>query len=311
MVSATSWFQQVTEQAALAVVPWIGKGDRTNADKAAVMAMRKTLHSAPFSSRVVVGEGEYDQAPHLDQHELFGPTDSKQFFDLAVDPLEGTTPCSQAQPEAMTVLAAGAQGIFLPVPDILMDKIACGIQGVVHLDATPTENVKALAKIKGVPPDALTVAVLDRERNNHIIEALRSLGTQVALISDNDISPAICCALKTKTIDLLMGSGGAPEGVLAAAALKCLGGDFQARLLPANDTERKKCSVVGIVEPDRVYQLQDIIRGDVIFSATGVTGGRLLSEVQVNQTHCRTHSLVIGTDHHQPRWVHTEHPASN
>lgn len=274
---------RVSEAAAIACAPLIGRGDEKAADQAAVDAMRTELNKLDIAGVVVIGEGERDEAPMLFIGEEVG-TGKGPGVDIALDPLEGTTLTAKDMPNALAVIAMGPRGSMLHAPDVYMDKLAIGPgfrPGVVTLDMSPSERVSALAKAKGCSVNDITVCVLERPRHEDIIAEIRSTGAAIRLITDGDVAGVMHCAEAAKTgIDMYMGSGGAPEGVLAAAALKCMGGQIFGRLLFRNDDERGRATKAGITNFDRVYTRDDMVTGDVIFAATGVTDGSLLSGIQ-------------------------------
>ncbi|MEL7543752.1 MAG: class II fructose-bisphosphatase [Pseudomonadota bacterium] len=267
---------RVTEQAAIAAARLRGKGDEKSADQAAVDAMRRQLSILDIAGRVVIGEGERDEAPMLFIGEEVG-TGNGPDVDIAVDPLEGTTICAKALPDSLAVLAMAEGGSLLHSPDIYMNKIAVGpgySEGVVDLDASPADNLNALAKEKGCKVNELTACILDRSRHADLISAVRETGAAVKLIGDGDIAGVIHTTNPQETgIDIYMGVGGAPEGVLAAAALRCIGGQIQTRLHPMKDDDAKRVAAIGIDDINRKYAMNDLANGDVIFSATGVTDG--------------------------------------
>ncbi|MFM2422410.1 MAG: fructose 1,6-bisphosphatase [Pseudomonadota bacterium] len=287
---------RVTEAAAIAAARWRGRGDKNAADGAAVEAMRNELAKVNIKGRVVIGEGEMDEAPMLYIGEELGTGQGPE-VDIAVDPLEGTTICAEAEPNALAVLAIAERGKLLNAPDIYMDKIAIGPgypEGVVDLDASPADNVRALAKAKGVPVNEITVCMLGRPRHEKVIRAVREAGASLRLIRDGDIAGVIWTTNPKETgIDMYLGSGGAPEGVLAAAALRCIGGQIQGRLLPSNDEELKRCIAMGIKDPKKKYTITEMASGDVIFSATGVTDGSLLHGVHFRDGHASTETVVM------------------
>lgn len=273
---------RVTEAAAVAASKLIGRGDEKAADAAAVEAMRMAFNELDFEGTVVIGEGERDEAPMLYIGEKVGRGIGPK-IDIALDPLEGTTITAKAGPNALAVLAIAEEGGLLNAPDVYMDKIAVGPgypDGVIDLAKTPTENVQAVAAAKGCAPGDLLVCVLDRPRHQALIAELRALGCGIQLIPDGDVAGVIATSDPDTGIDLYMGSGGAPEGVLAAAALRCVGGQLQGRLLFRNDDERGRAKRWGIEDLNRIYTLSDLARGDVIFAATGVTDGSLLKGVK-------------------------------
>ena len=274
---------RVSEAAALASARLIGRGDEKAADQAAVNAMRDQLNLLDIAGVVVIGEGERDEAPMLFIGEEVG-TGKGPAVDIALDPLEGTTLTAKDMPNALTVIAMAPRGTLLHAPDVYMDKLAIGPgfrPGTVTMTMTPSERVSALAAAKGVSTEDITVWVLERPRHEAMIKEIRSTGASIRLITDGDVAGVMHCAEPDQTgIDMYMGSGGAPEGVLAAAALKCMGGQFFGKLLFRNDDERGRATKAGIVNFDRVYTRDDLVRGDVIFAATGVTSGSLLRGIQ-------------------------------
>lgn len=285
---------RVTEAAALSASRLMGRGDEKAADQAAVDAMRRALNSLAIEGVVVIGEGERDEAPMLYIGERVGAGGPR--IDIALDPLEGTTITAKGGSNALAVIAMAEEGGFLHAPDVYMDKIAVGAdlpEGVVDLDATPAENLNALAEAKGVPARDLVVCVLDRPRHEDLITAIREAGARIQLIQDGDVSGVIATSRPDSGIDIYMGSGGAPEGVLAAAALRCIGGQFQGRLLFRNDDERARARRIGIEDLDRKYELLDLARGDVMFAATGVTSGTMLRGVRRFAGGAHTHSMVM------------------
>ena len=288
---------RVTEAAAMASVRLVGRGDEKAADQAAVDAMRRSLNKLQIRGRIVIGEGERDEAPMLYIGEEVG-TGSGPEVDIALDPLEGTTLTAKAMSNALTVIAFAPRGGMLHAPDTYMDKIAVGPglpKGVIDLDRSPAENVRALAAAKGCAPSDITACVLDRPRHREIIEQLRSLGARVNLITDGDVAGVIFTTDPTTGVDIYMGSGGAPEGVLACAALKCVGGQFQGRLVFRNDDERARAKRLGLPEADfdRKYDLDDLVKGDAVFAATGVTDGAMLDGVTYRDGMVHTHTLVM------------------
>ena len=303
---------RVTEAAAIAASKLTGRGDNDAADAAAVEAMRAALNELPMDGTVVIGEGERDEAPMLFIGEKVGSAQGQgPAIDIALDPLEGTTITAKAGPNALAVLAIAEQGCLLNAPDVYMDKIAIGPgypDGTINLDKSPTENVRALAAAKGVDPAEIIACVLDRPRHARLIEELRALGCGIMLIPDGDVAGVIATTDPDTTVDIYMGSGGAPEGVLAAAALRCVGGQIQGRLLFRNDAERSRAHRWGIEDLDRIYKLEDMARGDCIFAATGVTDGSLLTGVKRRKGGCiETESIVMRASSGTVRRVRTEH----
>ncbi|MBV1916805.1 MAG: class II fructose-bisphosphatase [Sphingomonadaceae bacterium] len=303
---------RVTEAAAISASRLIGRGDEKAADAAAVEAMREAFDELYMDGTVVIGEGERDEAPMLFIGEKVGGAPGKgPKIDIALDPLEGTTITAKAGPNALAVLAAAEEGCLLNAPDVYMDKLAVGPgypQGVIDLSKGPTENVKSVAKAKGVKPNEIIVCVLDRPRHANLISELRSIGCGIQLIPDGDVAGVIAVTDEDTTIDLYMGSGGAPEGVLAAAALRCVGGQFQGRLLFRNDDERGRARKWGIDDLDRIYTLDDLAKGDCIFAATGVTDGSLLDGVKrLRNGVMTTESVVMRASSGTVRWIKGEH----
>jgi len=286
---------RVTEGAAIAAAKLRGRGDVKAADKVAVDAMRKELGRINIDGIVVIGEGEMDEAPMLYIGEVVGSGMGPK-VDIAVDPLEGTTLCAKSMPNALAVLALSERGGLLHAPDMYMDKVAVGPglpEGIVDLDTSPADNILAVAKAKGVPVEEITACILDRPRHADIIKSVRETGAAVQLISDGDIAGVIWTTDPDQTgIDIYLGSGGAPEGVLAAAALSCIGGQMQCRLLPQNDEERVRAEAMG-ADVNKKYSIDDMASGDVIFSATGITSGSLLDGVQFRGEFAETETLVM------------------
>jgi fructose-1,6-bisphosphatase II / sedoheptulose-1,7-bisphosphatase len=287
---------RVTEAAAIAAARLRGRGAEKAADKAAVDAMRRELARLAIRGTVVIGEGEMDEAPMLYIGEKVGSGEGPE-VDIAVDPLEGTTICAKSMPNALAVLAMSEHGGLLHAPDMYMNKIAIGPgypAGLVDLDAPAGDNIIALAKAKGVPVSEITACILDRPRHAELIAAVRAVGAAVQLIPDGDIAGVIWTTDPRETgIDIYLGSGGAPEGVLAAAALRCIGGQIQGRLMPANEDERKRAAKMGISDINRKFLLEDLASGDVIFSATGVTDGSLLQGVRFRGDSAEVESVVM------------------
>lgn len=287
-------FVRVTEAAAIASARLMGKGDKMGADKLAVDAMRRAFDSVSISGRVVIGEGEMDEAPMLYIGEEVGAGGIA--VDIAVDPLEGTNLVAKGLPGAIAVMAIAPKGGLLHAPDMYMQKIAVGPKafGKINIDAPVIENLKAVAVSLERNIEDLTVVILDRERHAGIIRDVREAGARIKLITDGDVSPAINAAIEGTGVHMLLGSGGAPEGVVAAAALKCLGGDMQARLLPENDEEIARAKKMGISDIHKVLTIDDLVHGeDVMFAATGITEGDLLRGVHYFGGGVRTHSIVM------------------
>jgi fructose-1,6-bisphosphatase II / sedoheptulose-1,7-bisphosphatase len=287
---------RVTEAAAIAAAQLRGRGQEKAADKVAVDAMRRELAKLPIRGTVVIGEGEMDEAPMLYIGEKVGAGEGPE-VDIAVDPLEGTSICAKSMPNALAVLAISERGGLLHAPDIYMNKIAIGpgyAPGTVDLDASPAANIEALAKAKGVPVSEITACILDRPRHAELIAAVRKAGAAVQLIPDGDIAGVIWTTDPKETgIDIYLGSGGAPEGVLAASALRCIGGQIEGRLLPASDEQRERVRKMGIADPNRKFKLEDMASADVIFSATGVTDGSLLDGVRFFGDCAETETVVM------------------
>jgi fructose-1,6-bisphosphatase II / sedoheptulose-1,7-bisphosphatase len=299
---------RVTEAAAIAASRQIGRGDERTADYVAVEAMRHALNSLPIDGTVVIGEGERDEAPMLYIGEKVGM--GGVAVDIALDPLEGTTLTAKALPNALTVIAIAEKGSLLNAPDTYMDKIAVGPgypEGVVDLDAGTAENIVALAKAKAVPPSEITACILDRPRHAAIIEGVRKAGGAVRLITDGDIAGVIATSDPVTGIDIYIGQGGAPEGVLAAAALRCVGGQMQARLVFRNDDEKARAARLGITDLRRKYTLTDLASGDAVFAATGVTDGSMLDGVHRHGQFVTTSSILMRSGTRTVRWVKARH----
>lgn len=301
-------FVRVTEAAALESARLMGRGDEKAADHAAVEAMRKALNSVQFDGTVVIGEGERDEAPMLYIGEKVGKGGGPK-LDLALDPLEGTTICAKGGNNALAVIAIAEEGQFLHAPDTYMLKIAVGpdAKGAIDLKATPTENLKNIAKAKKCRIDDLTVIVLDRPRHADLISEVRQSGARIWLIGDGDVSAAIATCKPGSGVDVLMGTGGAPEGVIAAAALRCMGGDFQGQLFFRHDHERERAKKMGVTNLDKIYKIDDLAAGRVMFCATGVTQGTFLNGVRFNRNGAHTHSVVMRSETGTIRWIEAEH----
>lgn len=301
---------RVTEAAALSAARLMGRGEKDAADQAAVTAMRSAFESLSIRGTVVIGEGERDEAPMLYIGEKVGIGDKNDpEVDIAVDPLEGTNLCAYGRPNALSVIAIAERGNLLHAPDIYMAKIAVGpaAKGVIDLDKSPTENLQAIADAKGVYIEDLTAVILERDRHSDLIAEVRKAGARVHLISDGDVSAAIATCLPDSGIDVLFGIGGAPEGVLAAAALKCVGGDMQARLIAQNTQDRDRCISMGVENPDKKWHMEELARGDVVFAATGVTTGDMLKGVRYFKGGAKTHSLVMRSRSGTIRLIETDH----
>jgi len=301
---------RVTERAAVAAARLRGRGAEKISDQAAVDAMRRELSGLPIDGTVVIGEGEMDEAPMLFIGEKVG-TKAGPKVDIAVDPLEGTTLCAKNMPGAIATLAMAEDGTLLHAPDIYMDKIAIGpgyARDVVDLDAPPEENIRNLAKAKGVQPETITAMILDRPRHADLISAVRKAGAAVSLITDGDVAGVIHTADPEKTgIDIYLGIGGAPEGVLAAAALRCIGGQMQTRLVLDTEQKRERAARMGIKDPGKKYQIEDMVRGDCLFAATGVTDGRMLRGVHFGRDMIETETVVMRSTTGTIRWIRAEH----
>ncbi|MGO8712046.1 MAG: class II fructose-bisphosphatase, partial [Rhizomicrobium sp.] len=301
---------RVTERAAVAAARLRGRGNEKDADQAAVDAMRREMNNLPIAGTVVIGEGERDEAPMLFIGEKVGAKGGFK-VDIAVDPLEGTTLCAKNMPGSIATIAIAEGGTLLHAPDIYMDKIAVGpgyAKGVVDLDAPADENIRNLAKAKGVKPEAITAMILDRPRHADIIAAVRKVGASVSLISDGDVAAAIHTAEPDKTgIDIFIGIGGAPEGVLAAAALRCIGGQMQCRLVVDTEERRERTAKMGIKDPRKKYQIEDMVRGDCLFAATGITDGRMLEGVKFGKGIVETETVVMRSVTGTVRWIKAEH----
>ena len=300
---------RVTEAAAIAASTLVGRGDEKAADAAAVEAMRAALNELDMDGTVVIGEGERDEAPMLFIGEKVG-TGKGPAIDIALDPLEGTTITAKAGPNSLAVLAIAEKGCLLNAPDVYMDKIAVGPgypDNIIDLDKSPTENITAVAEAKGVKPNEIIVCVLDRPRHEKLIAELRTIGCGVMLIGDGDVAGVIATSDPDTTVDVYMGSGGAPEGVLACAALRCVGGQFKGRLLFRNDDERARAAKWGVTDLDKQYDLTELAKGDCIFAATGVTDGSLLAGVKRKGGTMTTESVVMRASSGTVRWVKGEH----
>jgi len=288
-------FARVTEAAAISSARWWGRGDKNAADDAATEAMRAMFDTVNIDGTVVIGEGEMDEAPMLYIGEKVG-TGKNVEVDVAVDPLEGTNLVAKGLMGAITVLAVAPKGCLLHAPDMYMEKIAAGpaARGKISLDATVTENVKAVAKSLNKEVNDVTVVVLDRERHEHIIEELRRIGARIKLISDGDVSPAVATSIPGSGVDMVIGIGGAPEGVLAAAAQRCTGGEFQGRLWPENEEQVQRARKLGVKDLKKILTLNDLVSGDdVIFAASGVTDGDFLKGVRYYGNYATTHTVVM------------------
>lgn len=303
---------RVTEATAVAAARLRGTGDEAATDKEAAAAMHKELARLPIEGTVVVGEGEKSETPVLYIGETVGGCiGSGSLVDLAVDPVEGSTLCAKALPNALAVIAVAEPNSLLKVPNLYMDKIAIGpgyAEGLVDLDATPRDNLEALAKAKGVPVSEITACILDRPRHGKLIEQVRAAGAAIRLIGDGDIAGVIHTTEPENTgIDIYMGIGGGPEGVLAAAALRCTGGQMQGRLVATNQEQRAGAKAAGIDDLTKKYALSDMVAGDVSFAATGITGGSLLEGVRFAPGGIYTHTVLMRASPRTVRWIRSEH----
>ncbi len=299
---------RVTEEAAIAASRFMGRGDEKSADQAAVDAMRWALNGLAIDGTVVIGEGERDEAPMLYIGEKVGQGGLR--VDIALDPLEGTTITAKGGANALAVIAMANQGGFLHAPDVYMQKIAVGgnlPQGVIDIDATPQENLRRLASAKKVPVSDLVVCILDRPRHDKIMADVRDAGARIVLIPDGDVSGVIATASPQSGVDMYIGTGGAPEGVLAAAALRCIGGQMQGRLLIRNDDEAKRAEKCGIQDFKKIYAMEDLAKGEVMFAATGVTDGAMLKGVRRQGELVLTYSLVMRSKSGTVRYIEAHH----
>jgi fructose-1,6-bisphosphatase II / sedoheptulose-1,7-bisphosphatase len=297
---------RVTEAAAIAAASLRGRGNEKQADQLAVDAMRTALNGIEMDGMVVIGEGERDEAPMLYIGEKVGSGNGPK-IDIALDPLEGTTLCAKAMPDSLAVIAMAEGGSLLHAPDSYMSKIAIGPgypEGVVDLDADPADNIKALAKAKGVEPSQITACILDRPRHAELIAKVREAGAGIRLITDGDVAGVIHTTDPENTgIDIYMGVGGAPEGVLAAAALRCIGGQMQGRLVFNKPDDRERAKKMGVKDPDAKFSLTEMASGDVMFAATGVTDGGMLSGVKFGASHITTDTVVMRSATGTVRWI--------
>ena len=299
---------RVTEAAALAASRWMGLGKKNEADGAAVEAMRRAFDTVAISGTVVIGEGEMDEAPMLFIGEKVGAGGPQ--MDIAVDPLEGTTLTAKGGPNAMAVVALAEHGKFLHAPDIYMDKIAVGgglPEGVISLDAPVETNLRELARARKCEVRDLVACILDRDRHRELIARTREAGARIMLISDGDVAGVIATAQPQSGVDIYMGSGGAPEGVLAAAALRCIGGQMQGRLLFEDETQVARAREMGVLDPGHVYSIIEMASGDVMFAATGVTSGAMLRGVRWSGHGAMTHSMVMRSKSGTVRYVEAHH----
>jgi fructose-1,6-bisphosphatase II / sedoheptulose-1,7-bisphosphatase len=301
---------RVTERAAVAAANLRGRGNEKAADQAAVDAMRREMNKLGITGTIVIGEGERDEAPMLYIGERVG-LGSGPRVDIAVDPLEGTTLCAKNMPGAIATMAMAEGGTLLHAPDVYMDKIAVGPgypKGVVDLDATPADNIHAVAKAKGVKPEEITALIMDRPRHDALIAAVRKTGASVSLITDGDVAGVIHTTDPEQTgIDIYLGIGGAPEGVLAAAALSCIGGQFQGRLILDTEEKRVRAAKMGVTDPNKKYLMEEMVSGDCLFAATGVTTGSLLRGVRFREGLIETETVVMRSVTGTVRWIRAEH----
>ena len=297
-----------TEAAALASARLMGRGDEHDADQVAVDAMRQALNRIEMDATVVIGEGERDEAPMLFIGEKVG-TRTGPKIEIALDPLEGTTICATGGSNALSVIAAAEEGGFLHAPDTYMDKIAVGPEGAgaIDLDRSPTDNLVAVAEAKSVPVSDLTVVILERPRHEKLIDEVRKAGARIQLIKDGDVSAAIATCSRDRQVDILMGIGGAPEGVIAAAALRCVGGELQARLKPRNAAEAERARAMGVEDLEAKLGMEDLASGNVMFAATGVTSGDFLKGVRFRPQGALTQSVVMRSQTMTVRYIDAEH----
>lgn len=307
-------FVRITEAAALASAAYMGRGNEKAADQAAVDAMRRAFDSVNIDGVVVIGEGERDEAPMLYIGEPVGKKGpDAPAVDIALDPLEGTTICAKGAEGAISVIAAAERGNFLHAPDTYMNKIACGpaARGVINIQASATENIRAVAAKLSKPVSHMTVVILDRPRHESLIAEVRELGARIRLIGDGDVSAGVATCWENSGVDLLLGIGGAPEGVITAAAMKCMGGDFQGQLKFRHDEERERAQKMGIRDLEKTYALDDLVKGSVLFCATGVTDGPLLNGVRtLPNKKMTTHSVVMRSATGTIRHVEAMHDLS-
>lgn len=301
---------RVTERAAVAAARLRGRGDEMAADQVAVDAMRQELNRLPIQGTVVIGEGERDEAPMLYIGEEVG-TRNGPAVDIALDPLEGTTICAKNLPNSLAVIAIAEKGNLLYAPDVYMEKIAVGPgypAGIINLEASPADNLNAVAKAKGVPINEITACIMDRPRHARLIEEVRATGAAIRLIGDGDVAGVIHTTDPDETgIDIYIGIGGAPEGVLAAAALRCIGGQMQGRLQLNTDDKIARAAKMGISDPKKIYTMEEMAKGDVLFAATGVTDGNMLSGVKFARDYIQTHTIVMRSHSKTVREIKAKH----
>lgn len=302
-------FLKVTEAAAISTLPWVGSGDKNAADGAATKTMRDQFNQIEMQGTVVIGEGEIDNAPMLYIGETLG-TGEKPLVDIAVDPVEGTTPTIKGQSNAITVIAAAPKGTLLHAPDMYMEKIAVGPKaaGKINIDASLLENMKVVAKANGKALHELNIYIQDRPRHQKYIDQVRSVGAKVFLFDDGDVIYAVSTCIENLDIDMLVGIGGAPEGVLTAVALNCLGGEIQTRLLPQNEEEFERCIAMGLDDPNASLQQNQLVRSnECIFAATGITENLFLRGIKTENGTYTTHSILLNGKDKQLRYVESEH----
>jgi fructose-1,6-bisphosphatase class II len=305
-------FVRVTEAAALSSARFMGRGDEKSADQAAVDAMRNALNSIDFDGTVVIGEGERDEAPMLYIGEKVGKGLGTK-LDLALDPLEGTTICANGLNNSISVIAIAEGGNFLHAPDCYMEKIAVGPEavGAIDLNSSPTKNLQEIAKAKKCSVSDLTAIILDRPRHAELIKEVRMAGARIWLIGDGDVSAAIATTQMGSGVDVLFGTGGAPEGVIAAAALRCRGGDFIGKLVYKDDSEKDRAKRMGITDLNKIYGIHDLAKGNVLFCATGVTQGAFLNGIRMVHGGAYSHSVVMRSETGTVRYIQTEHRFQN
>ncbi|AHF08290.1 class II fructose-bisphosphatase [Desulfitobacterium metallireducens] len=305
----TMEFARVTEAAALASARWVGRGEKESADDAAVEAMRSVFDTIHMSGTVVIGEGEMDEAPMLYIGERVGSGEAPE-LDVAVDPLEGTNSCAKGLAGAIAVMAIAEKGGLLHAPDMYMDKIAVGpaAKGKINIDAPVKENLSNVAEALGKNINDLTVVIMDRPRHEKLIQEVRDAGARIRLITDGDVSPAVACGIEGSGVDMMIGVGGAPEGVLAAAALRCLGGEMQGRLWPENDADIERAKKLGIDDVSKLLTMEDLVKSDdVFFAATGITEGPLLRAVNFTSQGASTHTVVMRGRTGTVRFIEAQH----